>query len=58
MGTLLKSELYHQFLTHILNKFDLLLVDFHVSVSILKQCDDKRNLAIAVMSLMFVKNNN
>ena len=27
-------------------------------VSILKQCDDKRNLAIAVMSLIFVKNNN
>ena len=26
-------------------------------VSILKQCDDKRNLAIAVMSLIFVKNN-
>ena len=26
-------------------------------VSILKQCDDKRNLAIAVMSLILVKNN-
>ena len=51
MGTLLKSELHHQFLTHILNKFYLLLVDFHVSLFQLLKL-----LAIAVMSLIFVKN--